>query len=62
MVIQGILLVLCASALSGCVVYPAHLRFTPPPRLGVVVPVYPGGYYNAGYNSGSDHYRHYGGR
>lgn len=44
---RGLLLALCATVLSGCVVYPVGLRVTPP-RVDVV---YGGGYYN-GYNNG----------
>ncbi|MGB9151155.1 MAG: hypothetical protein WCB36_13005 [Burkholderiales bacterium] len=74
MLIQGALLVLCTSALFGCVVYPAHLRITPRPlRLDVVVPVSPGGgyyndgnynggYYNGEYNNGGAYHRDHNGR
>ncbi|MGB8338460.1 MAG: hypothetical protein WCD07_04795 [Burkholderiales bacterium] len=55
---RGLLLALCATVLSGCVVYPAHLRFTPP-RVDVVVDGH-GGYSNGGYNNGGGYRRDHG--
>ena len=60
---RGLLLALCVAALSGCVVHPAHLRFTPP-RVDVVVDGHcghngggqGGGYYNGG-QGGHRHHR-----
>jgi hypothetical protein len=63
---RGLLLALFATVLSGCVIHPAHLRFTPP-RVDVVVDGHSGhggGYYN-GYNNGGyyngGHRHHHGG-
>lgn len=53
---RGLLLALLATVLSGCVIHPAHLRFTPP-RVDIVVDGHSGhggGYYN-GYNNGGHH-------
>jgi hypothetical protein len=53
---RGLLLVLCATASTGCVVHPAHLRFTPP-RVDVVVDGH-SGHNNGDYNNGGGHHRH----
>jgi hypothetical protein len=61
---RGLLLALCATVLSGCIITPAHLRVTPP-RVDVVYGngyYYNGGYYNGynngGYNNGGHHHHH----
>ncbi len=55
---RGLLLALCATLLSGCVVYPVGLRVTPP-RVDVVYGgYYTGGYNNGGYNNGGHHHHH----
>ncbi len=69
---RGLLLALFATVLSGCVIHPAHLRFTPP-RVDVVVDGHNGhggyyngynngGYYNGGYYNGGQggHHHHHG--
>jgi hypothetical protein len=51
---RGLLLALCAVTLTGCVIHPAHLRFTPP-RVDLVVDGHGGGHHGGNRGHGGHH-------